>query len=243
MNDETGAEDRFAPIYDRRADEYHELVIREDARGNLAAALREIVDFRGTTVVELGAGTGRVTGIVAPIAGRVMAFDRSRHMLDRAAVNLSVFRNVSLAEADNLSVPVPDGSADIVIEGWSFGHGVTEAGAGWEKAAEKLIAEAMRLLSENGTAIVIETLGTGFRAPSPPGAVLPLFYSWLETRKGFEKKWVRTDYLFESLDRARALVEFFFGEMVEHEVLPSGEVMVPECTGIWWRRKHGSRAD
>jgi hypothetical protein len=144
---------------------------------------------------------------------------------------------VSLAEATNLSVPVPDGSADIVIEGWSFGHGVTEAGAAWEKAAEELMTETMRILSGNGTAIIIETLGTGFRTPTPPGGVLPLFYSWLEKRKGFEKKWVRTDYLFESLARARKLVEFFFGEMVDHEVRPSGEVVVPECTGIWWKRK------
>ena len=70
----------------------------------------------------------------------------------------------------------------------------------------------------------------------------PPFYSWLEDAGGFQKKWVRTDYLFESLDHARELVEFFFGEMVDHEVLPSGEVMVPECTGIWWRRKRGSPA-
>ena len=45
-------------------------------------------------------------------------------------------------------------------------------------------------------------------------------------------------YLFESRARARELVEFFFGEMVDHEVLPSGEVVVPECTGIWWKGKH-----
>jgi ubiquinone/menaquinone biosynthesis C-methylase UbiE len=231
------ADDRFIPIYASRAEDYHELVMREDAHGNLPVALREIVHFTGTTVVELGAGTGRVTGMLAPIAGRVMAFDRSRHMLDQAAEYLSGFRNVSFAVANNLSVPLPDGSADIVVEGWSFGHSVTTAGAGWEKAAEGLIAETMRLLVPDGTAIIIETLGTGCRAPSPPGELLPLFYSWLVEREGFENRWIRTDYLFESISRARELVEFFFGAMVEHEVLPSGQVAVPECTGIWWRRK------
>ena len=53
----------------------------------------------------------------------------------------------------------------------------------------------------------------------------------------FALKWVRTDYTFESQERARTLVEFFFGRMVEHEVLASGEVTVPECTGIWWKKK------
>jgi ubiquinone/menaquinone biosynthesis C-methylase UbiE len=239
MGGEQGTEDRFASIYESRADDYHELVMREDAQGNLPAALREIVEFDGRTVVELGAGTGRVTGIVAPMAGRVMAFDRSRHMLDRAAVHLSMFRNVSLAEADNLSVPLPDGSADVVIEGWSFGHGVTTAGDGWRKRAEDLLAETMRLLTEEGTAIIIETLGTGFRTPSPPGVLLPSFYSWLEEARGFHGKAIRTDYVFEDLARASEMMEFFFGGMVDHEVLPTGRVVVPECTGIWWRRKRG----
>jgi ubiquinone/menaquinone biosynthesis C-methylase UbiE len=237
VSNEAESADRFAPIYAGRADAYHELVMREDAQGNLPAALGDIADFESATVVELGAGTGRITGIVAPRAGRVMAFDQSRHMLDQAAVHLSTFRNVSLAEADNFSVPLPDGSADIVIEGWSFGHGVTTAGNGWKKAAEELVAETTRLLVPGGTAIIIETLGTGFRTPSPPGEVLPAFYSWLEERQGFQKKWIRTDYLFESVAKARELVEFFFGEMVDHEVLPSGQVTVPECTGIWWRKK------
>ena len=231
------ADDRFLSIYENRAAAYHELVSCEDTRGNLSAALREIVDFGGKTVVELGAGTGRVTAIVAPVAGRVMAFDRSRHMLDRAATALSGFRNVSLAAAENLSVPLPDGSADVVIEGWSFGHGITSAGAAWKTAAERLWGETMRLLAAGGTAILIETLGTGFRTPTPPGELLAAFYAWLEREQGCEKKCIRTDYLFESLAKARELVEFFFGAMVDHEIVPSGQVVVPECTGIWWRKK------
>ena len=229
--------DHFTSIYDRGAATYHELVRREDVERNLPAALRRIEDFEGKTVVELGAGTGRLTGILAPMAGRVMAFDRSRHMLDRAAEHLSGFRNVSFAAAENLSVPLPDGSADIVIEGWSFGHGVTEAGAGWEEAARGLVDETTRLLAPGGTTIVIETLGTGARAPAPPGELLPAFYSWLVDREGFQATWVRTDYLFENMEKARELVVFFFGSMVDHDVRPTGQVVVPECTGIWWKRK------
>jgi hypothetical protein len=99
------------------------------------------------------------------------------------------------------------------------------------------LGEAMRLLDVGGTAILIETLGTGFRTPTPPGELLAAFYSWLEREQGCEKKCIRTDYLFESVAKARELVEFFFGAMVDHEVLPSGQVVVPECTGIWWRRR------
>jgi SAM-dependent methyltransferase len=232
-------DDHFDVIYSRRAGDYHELVTREDTGGSLRAALHGIADFAGATVVELGAGTGRVTRLLAATAGRVLAFDRSRPMLDVAARYLAeeLRRNVTLAEADNRSVPLPDGAADIVVEGWSFGHTVMNADGAWREAAEGIIAETLRLLRPGGTAILIETLGTGFRSPQPPGPIFPLFYDWLEKEQGFERRWIRTDYTFESVAKARELVQFFFGQMVEHELLPTGEVSVPECTGIWWKRK------
>jgi ubiquinone/menaquinone biosynthesis C-methylase UbiE len=235
----SAADAHFDQIYGTRAYDYHELVSREDMQGNLPRALLEIADLSGKTVIELGAGTGRVTRILAPLAGRVLAFDRSPHMLERARAYLSdeIKRNVRLAQADNHEVPLPDSSAEVLIEGWSFGHSVSREGADWKKAAEEILAESVRLVKTGGALILIETLGTGHRAPHPPGPSLPLFYSWLQNECGFVFKWIRTDYLFESLAKARELVEFFFGEMVEHEVLASGQVVVPECTGIWWKLK------
>jgi ubiquinone/menaquinone biosynthesis C-methylase UbiE len=233
------ADAHFDEIYSARAREYHELVSREDMQGNLPRALKELADFRGKTVIELGAGTGRVTRIIAPLAGRVLAFDRSRHMLERAGAYLSeeIRRNVRLAEADNRAVPLPDSSAEILIEGWSFGHSVSREGGDWKKAAEEILTECLRLVKPGGALILIETLGTGYRVPHPPGPHLPLFFSWLQEESGFALKWIRTDYLFESLAKARELVGFFFGQMVEHEILASGQVVVPECTGIWWKVK------
>ena len=232
-------DDHFDTIYRQRAPEYHELVMREDAQGNLGAALRGMAGFDGATVVELGAGTGRVTKVLAAMAARVLAFDRSRPMLEVASRYLreELLRNVTLAEADNCRVPLPDGAADIVVEGWSFGHTVMRAGDAWRQAAEEIVAETMRLLKPGGTAILIETLGTGFRSPQPPGPIFPLFFAWLENDCGFTRQWIRTDYTFESAAKARELVQFFFGQMVEHELLPTGEVSIPECTGIWWKRK------
>ena len=229
----------FDLVYSTRAHDYHELVSREDMQGNLPRALREIADFKGKTVIELGAGTGRVTRILASMAGRILAFDRSAHMLELARAYLSeeTHGNVRLAEADNLAVPLPDSSAEILVEGWSFGHSVSCEAGHWMKAAEKVLAESLRLVRPGGSLILIETLGTGCRTPHPPGPTLPLFFSWLQSEHGFALKWIRTDYLFESLSRARELVEFFFGQMVEHEVLSSGQVVVPECSGIWWKQK------
>jgi ubiquinone/menaquinone biosynthesis C-methylase UbiE len=232
-------DEHFDPIYSLRARDYHELVLREDTGGTLPAALAAITPFSGKSVIELGAGTGRVTALLSAMAAEVRAFDRSQAMLDVAAGFLAGERgrNVTLATADNRSVPLPDGSADIVVEGWSFGHTICLADDRWEGAATGIIGESMRLLRPGGTLILIETLGTGFRSPRAPGPILPLFFSWLENTRGFAHRWIRTDYTFESMEKAQELVPFFFGQMVDHEVLPSGQVSVPECTGLWWKRK------
>jgi ubiquinone/menaquinone biosynthesis C-methylase UbiE len=228
---------RFELIFNRHAEEYHQLVAAEDWQENLPPALGEIASFKGKTVVELGAGTGRVTMIVAPWAGKVLAFDASQHMLDKAVSNAQSrgLTNVSFSVCDNRAVPLPDAIADIVIEGWSFGYTISRAQSQWQNEADALLAECTRLLRTGGMLIVIETLGTGFRMPAAPGRVLPLFYGYLEKQLGFTSRWVRTDYRFPSLAQARRLVELFFGQMVEYDVVAGRQVVVPECTGIWWK--------
>ncbi len=239
MRIEEKADPHFDLIYARHAAEYHELVSCEDWQGNLPRALREVTSFAGRTVVELGAGTGRITLLVAPWCAKVLAFDRSQHMLDQAASNASVrgVRNVTFAVAENAAVPLPEGTADIVIEGWSFGHTVSHAADGWRPAAEALLTESTRLLKKGGPLILVETLGTGVRMPEAPGPVLPVFYGLLEKQLGFAERWIRTDYRFASLAEARRLVELFFGEMVDYELAENGRVIVPECTGIWWTKR------
>jgi SAM-dependent methyltransferase len=237
------ADDHFDRIYREHAEEYHALVMREDHEGRLLPAILSAVDLRGRDVVELGAGTGRVTALVAPLAARVRAFDRSPAMLERAARYLAdrgkppAPGRVSLARAVNTAVPLPDACTDVVVEGWSFGHSVVDAGEGWEAAARALLDESFRLLRPGGTLVVIETLGTGRTSPTAPHPALARWYAWLEGPGGFSSTWVRTDYRFLSRDEADHLTGLFFGERFAFEPGPEGTVMLPECTGIWRRSR------
>lgn len=231
-------DDRFSRIYRELPDGYHALVTREDWQGSLLPAILAAVDLRGRDVVELGAGTGRLTGLVAPLASRVRAFDRSSAMLERAGRHLASLPpgRVTLAVAENTAVPLPDASADAVIEGWSFGHSVVGAGEGWEAAADALLAESFRLLRRGGRLVIIETLGTGRSRPEAPDPVLGRWYAWLADTRGFSSAWTRTDYRFASREEADALTGLFFGERFTYETGPGDAVILPECTGIWWRR-------
>jgi SAM-dependent methyltransferase len=238
-----GADDRFDRIYHEHADEYHALVMCEDHERRLLPAILAAVDLHGRDVVELGAGTGRVTALVAPLAARVRAFDRSPAMLERAARYLTELPDppppgrVSIERAANTAVPLPDACADAVIEGWSFGHAVVDAGEGWKTAAHAQLDESFRLLRPGGTLVVIETLGTGRDRPAAPHPTLARWYAWLEGPRGFSSAWTRTDYRFPSRDEADRLTGLFFGERFAFEPGPEGAVILPECTGTWWRRK------
>ena len=60
------------------------------------------------------------------------------------------------------------------------------------------------------------------------------YYAWLEKEQGFRSTWIRTDYQFESLDEAKALTAFFFGDELANDVVKHNWVILPECTGVWW---------
>jgi ubiquinone/menaquinone biosynthesis C-methylase UbiE len=188
--------------------------------------------------VEFGAGTGRLTCLLAPLVSFIHAFDRSQAMLDVAAARLEALglRNWSTAACEHRQVPVADASADLAISGWSVCYTVVENPDSWrETALPAVLAEMERVIRPGGMLILIETLGTGCEQPTPPEHLVE-YYAWLEAH-GFRRDWIRTDYRFESQAEAGDLTSFFFGKEMLAKIIPAPEgALLPECTGIWWKR-------
>jgi ubiquinone/menaquinone biosynthesis C-methylase UbiE len=229
----------FEEVYARYADHYDRLVNREDYQQNILPALNAVVPLAGLDVVEMGAGTGRLTRLFAPVVRRIDAFDRSAHMLSAALTHLraSGLSNWSLGVADNQSLPVESASADLAIAGWSFGHATEWTPDVWPREIGAAVREMLRVVRPGGTAIILETMGTGSETPAPPSAVLADYYRLLETEFGFTGSAIRTDYRFESPEEGAELVRFFFSdEALAARILSERMQILPECTGIWWRR-------
>ena len=225
----------FETIYRERAKEYDALVAREDCEHNILRALTGIRALAGLDLVEMGAGSGRLTRLLAPIVKSITACDRSTAMLGVAAETLKPLglMNWHLAAGDNRRLPAADRGADIAIAGWSFGHSTGWYPDAWQHEIDLMVGEMRRVLRPGGTAIILETLGTGRESPRPPTAALASYYVLLEEKYGFASSWIRTDYRFESLEEAERLTRFFFGDELADRVGREHLVVLPECTGIW----------
>ena len=218
----------FKQIYATQAAQYDAMVSCEDYQGNLWMALRQIRDFAGLEVVDVGTGTGRVTRILAPHAKRITAVDISHHMLQQA--NLP-----ETAVADARYLPFKSSSADVAIAGWALGHTVGWYPESWQQEIGQAIAEMQRILRPTGSLILMETMGTGTDKPAPPHAGLAAYYRWLETDLGFHHTTITTDYQFNSVAEAIALTHFFFGDTLADKIQQQQLTILPEFTGIWWR--------
>ncbi len=225
----------YREIYQNQVSQYDLMVSREDYQGNLLPALSAIRPLTGLDVVELGAGTGRLTTQIAPLAGSLTAFDLSVPMLALLREKAS---GVPLAAADNRALPLADAAADVAIAGWSIAHSVEWYPHTWREETGKALAEIFRILRPNGTAIILETLGTGNETPAPPNEGLAQFYEILENEYGFTLTTLRTDYQFESPAEGQALLRFFFGDELADRIVAEQLTILPECTGIWSRARH-----
>lgn len=227
----------FETIYKTEAARYDLLVSREDYQGNILRALAEIRALSNLDVIELGAGTGRLTRLLAPLAARYLATDVSTHMLVMARKRRADGRYY-LAAAENSRLPAADNSADVAIAGWSIGHQTGWYPDSWPKRVDRVVNEMKRVLRPNGTAVILETLGTGTENPRPPTEALADYYKRLETLHGFKHKWIRTDYRFDSVSEAEMLTRFFFGAQLADRIANDKITLLPECTGIWYCVRH-----
>jgi ubiquinone/menaquinone biosynthesis C-methylase UbiE len=223
-------------IYRTEGDKYEALIAREDYRGNILKSLREITSLENRVVYDLGAGTGRLSGLLAPLVKHVCAFDVSEEMLRvcREKFAASGLTNWQVDVADHRQLPVEDLSADLVVSGWSVAYLAVWYPETWRAELEKWMIEMKRVLKPNGQIVLFDSLGTGNESPIELEH-LKGYYPWL-AEAGFQHKWIRTDYKFDSLDEAEYLSRFFFGDELGDKVRENKWRVLPECTGVWWRK-------
>ncbi|WP_145025728.1 class I SAM-dependent methyltransferase [Paenibacillus sp. Y412MC10] len=222
------------PIYTNHSNMYDAMVSRQP---DLYDIINTIRVFKNLDVLDLGAGAGRLSTVIAPEAKSLICTDISRPMLDILESKLQGMNgplNWKTVVSDHRQLPIPDQSIDLVVSGWSICYLADTTDTHWEQNLEQIMAELQRVLRPNGTIIIFETMGTGYETPHPPEFLQP-YYALLQDKYGFDHQWIRTDYDFGSTEEAIHHTEFFFGHELVDRILQNQWASVPECAGIWWK--------
>jgi len=98
-------------------------------------------------VADLGCGTGRLAGLLAPFAGSLVGVDRSPEMLALARTRLEELDNVELRQGNLEELPIDDGTMDVAILSLVL-HYVPDPG--------RALAEAHRILRPGGRLLVLD---------------------------------------------------------------------------------------
>mmetsp|Transcript_8342 Transcript_8342/g.18170 ORF Transcript_8342/g.18170 Transcript_8342/m.18170 type:complete len:285 (+) Transcript_8342:201-1055(+) len=249
---------KHAHIYSsvRGCEKYDVLSNFQDYQGAISSFIHNMCPLnRGMAVLDLGAGTGKLTRLVAPLVSYVLALDRAELMLRTAERSLQVSKSlVGFAVADIRNLPCRSGVFDLVLVGWTLSSLKSEfeewyedgsAGGTWRAELDSALAEVDRALKPGGVAIIFESQGTASSIPSRQGSWL---YAHLRQR-GYREQLIRTDYKFPSKAVALETLLHFFGKGASKraaailspeedpaEKIPDEGCIIPECTGVWWRR-------
>src|SRR5688572_17322065 len=151
---------RQRKIYQSEGDRYEALISREDHQGNIARAIDELIHVDGLDVLDLGAGTGRLTLLLAPRVQSIRAFDVSAEMLRvcRERLIANGLSNWQVDVADHRQLPVPDHSADLVVSGWSISYLAVWNQENGSAELDKWLMEMKRVLRQSGMIILFESL-------------------------------------------------------------------------------------
>ena len=89
---------------------------------NLVNKLISIEELENKDILELGAGTGRLTFKLYNTAKSILAFDISKEMLKTAKriKKKNNINNVEFRQANSLYLPELNKEYDKAIQGWSF---------------------------------------------------------------------------------------------------------------------------
>lgn len=228
--------DRLA-IYRNDPWTYDLLISREDYQENIPKMLKQIHDFSGLDIADIGAGAGRLATLLVPQAHSLLLTDNAGPMLKVAAEKLTKmgFKNFRTHVCNFTEIPTEDESLDAVVEGWALCTTALRSPS-WEITLKDSFNEMKRVLRPHGTIVLFETLGTGQEKPSAPNERFAALYQSLEKDHGFEHTWIRTDYKFESLEEKEHLLKFFFDQEMLDAGAKNESLIYPECTGVWWKK-------
>jgi len=230
--------DHFIEIYRNQAQQYHSMISVEDIDNNLLKTIEKFTSLENGNILDLGSGTGRLPLLFWQINSKIIGLDISFQMLAEQQVQRDQMHGSwDLTQGDIRHLPIQNAWADITTAGWAAGHFCGWYPDRWQPEIDDFVSEMLRVTKPSGTLFIMETLGTGKEIPAPPTAMLALYYAHLESKWGFTREQIRTDYKFRDVEDAKQQTTFFFGQTLAEQIEENHWHILPEWTGVWHRKQ------
>ena len=141
-----------APNIGRHPDVYeleNEAIARD---GRLDGALRDVADWCGRRLLDIGCGTGFWLPRYAQDAASVIGVEPDPALLLAAQARVAQLSNISVRSGSAEQLPVPDGSVDVVHARFAYFFG---------QGAEKGLGEVGRVLAPGGVFVAVDNSWRG----------------------------------------------------------------------------------
>lgn len=202
-----------------------------DPDGALEAAMRAIRPWAGSTVLDLGCGTGFHLPLFAEEATKVVGIEPHSGLAAAARRRVADIPNVTVRVGAAQALPLPDASIDVVHVRWAYFFG---------PGCEPGLAELERVVRRGGAVFIIDndatrsTFGGWFRRGLPSYDPEAVERFW--TRRGFSREPLMIRWAFDSREDLAAVLRIEFPEDLTATFLREHEGLdVDYAVNLWWR--------
>lgn len=207
-----------------------------DPDGVIESAIREVRDWAGASVLDIGCGSGFHLPRFAATADRVVGVEPYRPLVRAARQRVAGLRTatgnaVEVRDGTAQALPVPDAAVDVVHARWAYFFG---------PGCEPGLAEISRVLRRGGAAFVIDndattsTFGGWFRRALPsydPAAVERFWAAQGWHRRPLQIRWEQ-----QSRAAFEAVVRIEFDAVQARRILAEHQgAGVDYAVNLFWR--------
>jgi len=202
-----------------------------DPHDRIVTAMRELGDWSGRTLLDIGCGSGFHLPVWASSAQQVVGVEPHPPLAALARRRTRSLPNVTVLDGTAQSLPVPDASVDVVHARWAYFFG---------PGSEPGLRELDRVVRRGGTAFVIDndatrsTFGRWFRRGFPE--VDPVAVERFWSRQGWRRRPIDMGWSFASREDLEAVVRIELPPEAAEEALASHTgTEVDYAVNLWWR--------
>jgi ubiquinone/menaquinone biosynthesis C-methylase UbiE len=203
-----------------------------DPDGVIEAAMAEVRDWAGASVLDIGCGSGFHLPALAERAARVVGVEPHPPLLELARRRTARLANVQVRAGRAQDLPVPDASVDIAQARWAYFFGL---------GGEPGLRELDRVMRRGGAAFVVDVdptrsaYGGWFRAWLPEYDPVAVQRFW--ALHGWSRTELTLRWVFASREDLEAVVRIELPpEVAEQALAGHPGLEVDYAANLWWRR-------